>query len=58
MGAGQAMVDVGDGTIDFAAILARRSQAGIVHTFVEHDEPRDAMVFARKSYAAMAKLRF
>lgn len=58
MGAGQAMVDVGDGTIDFAAIFARRGQAGIIHAFVEHDEPRDAMAFARKSHAAMAKLRF
>ncbi len=57
MGAGQAMVDVGDGTIDFAAIFARRSQAGIVHAFVEHDRPRDPMGFARKSYTAMAKLR-
>lgn len=34
------MVDVGMGTIDFAAIFARAKAAGIRHYFVEHDEPR------------------
>ena len=47
-----AMVDVGDGVIDFGAILRLdRAQRGAVkHVFVEHDQPTDAMAFARKSF--------
>ncbi len=44
------MVDVGKGTIDFAAILDRRAAAGVAHLFVEHDEPTDA-------YASIAASR-
>lgn len=33
------MVAVGAGVIDFAAIFAKSNQAGLVHYFVEHDEP-------------------
>jgi sugar phosphate isomerase/epimerase len=33
------MVAVGAGVIDFAAIFAKSRQAGLVHYFVEHDEP-------------------
>lgn len=58
MGKNQAMVDVGDGTIDFAKIFARRAQAGIQHYFVEHDEPNDPMQFARKSHDYLARLTF
>ncbi|HWV58277.1 MAG TPA: sugar phosphate isomerase/epimerase, partial [Longimicrobiales bacterium] len=37
-GAGsQAMADVGQGEIDFAAIFARSEEAGLQHYFVEHD---------------------
>ncbi|MDH4072615.1 MAG: sugar phosphate isomerase/epimerase [Gammaproteobacteria bacterium] len=35
------MVDVGDGTIDFAGILADPVAASIRHCFVEHDAPED-----------------
>ncbi len=35
------MVDVGDGAIDFAAILGRAGAAGLSHYFVEHDTPED-----------------
>jgi sugar phosphate isomerase/epimerase len=35
------MVDPGRGVIDFPAILDRREQAGILHWFVEHDQPED-----------------
>jgi sugar phosphate isomerase/epimerase len=52
------MVDVGSGTIDFPAILARRRQAGIRHYFVEHDEPADAFGSARSSYQYLARLQF
>ena len=44
------MVDVGQGTIDFRRIFARREQAGIRHYFVEHDDPPDPLAFARASY--------
>ena len=58
MGPNQSMVDVGDGTIDFARIFTHARQAGIRHYFVEHDEPKDAMLFARKSHDHLAKLTF
>ena len=48
------MVDVGQGTIDFRRIFARREQAGIRHYFVEHDDPPDPLAFARASYAVPA----
>src|SRR5512134_1750638 len=44
------MVDLGRGTIDFAAIFARSARAGIRHYFVEHDEPRDPFAFCRDGY--------
>lgn len=58
MGPNQSMVDVGDGTIDFARIFTHARQAGIRHYFVEHDEPKEAMMFAKKSHDHLAKLRF
>ncbi|MDH3270792.1 MAG: sugar phosphate isomerase/epimerase [Gemmatimonadota bacterium] len=33
------MVDVGDGVIDFSAVLAAAEQRGLMHAFVEHDQP-------------------
>jgi len=42
------MVDVGSGTIDFKAILARAN--GIEHYFVEHDEPADPFASIAASY--------
>ncbi|TRW17323.1 sugar phosphate isomerase/epimerase family protein [Glacieibacterium frigidum] len=39
MSADGKMVAVGAGTIDFAAIFAKSRQAGLVHYFVEHDQP-------------------
>ena len=50
------MVDVGQGTIDFRRIFARREQAGIRHYFVEHDDPPDPLAFARASYAYLRGL--
>jgi sugar phosphate isomerase/epimerase len=52
------MVDVGQGTIDWRGLFARRKQAGIEHYFVEHDEPADAFASIAKSYGYLEKLRF
>ncbi len=47
-------VDVGAGTIDFAAIFAVAK--GIRHAFIEHDQPADPWAFAATSLAAYRKL--
>jgi sugar phosphate isomerase/epimerase len=54
------MVDVGAGAIDFAAILRLdASQRGAVrHVFVEHDNPADAMAFARRSFDHLSRLEY
>jgi sugar phosphate isomerase/epimerase len=51
-----AMVDVGEGTIDFRAILERASRAGAKHAFVEHDQPKDAMASVRTSYRNLSRI--
>jgi sugar phosphate isomerase/epimerase len=56
MGEDGGMVDVGEGTIDFARIIARREEAGIRHWFVEHDVPADPMRTARVSYENLRRL--
>ncbi|HEX6537411.1 MAG TPA: sugar phosphate isomerase/epimerase [Gemmatimonadaceae bacterium] len=53
-----AMVDVGQGTIDFAAIFARHARAGIEHYFVEHDDPPSPLADARASYQYLRHLTF
>ena len=58
MAAGQQMVDVGKGHIDWRRIFARRKQAGIRHYFVEHDQPTDPIASVRASYGYLAGLRF
>jgi len=54
------MVDVGDGTIDFGRILRADLQQrhAVRHVFVEHDQPTDPMLFARKSFDYLSKLEF
>lgn len=49
-------VDVGKGVIDFRRILTRRQQAGARHFFVEHDDPKDPLAFARASYQYLKHL--
>lgn len=44
------MVDVGDGVIDFAEILAEAERQGLLHAFVEHDRPGDAVQSIRRSF--------
>ena len=53
-------VDVGAGTIDFAAILRRDAdQRGTIrHVFVEHDQPADAMAFAKASFDHLNRLEY
>jgi sugar phosphate isomerase/epimerase len=50
------MVDVGEGVIDWRDIYAARTQAGIKHWFVEHDEPKDPMQSLAASYGYMRGL--
>lgn len=58
MAADGSMADVGAGQIDFAALFARREQAGIRHYFVEHDQPADPFATLAASYAHLRDLRF
>lgn len=48
------MVDVGEGVIDFPAILS--SAMGLRHAYVEHDTPGDAVESVRRSYDHLASL--
>jgi sugar phosphate isomerase/epimerase len=52
------MTEVGGGSIDFKRIFARRKQAGILHAFVEHDNPPDAIASIRASYGYLSRLTF
>ena len=52
------MVDVGAGAVDWAAIYSERKEAGIRHSFVEHDEPVDAFASVTASYQYLRALRF
>lgn len=50
------MVDVGEGTIDYAAILRAGLAHGVQHTFVEHDDPADPLASVRTSYQNLMRL--
>ena len=50
------MVDVGDGTIDFGAILADPVAASIRHCFVEHDIPDDPFRSVSASHQVLKKI--
>ncbi len=52
------MTAVGGGTIDFRRIFGRAKQAGILHAFVEHDNPTDPLASVAASYAHLSKLTF
>ena len=58
MAAGEKMVDVGAGAIDWPRLFARRAQAGIEHYFVEHDEPGDPLASVTTSFEYLRGLRF
>ena len=48
------MVDVGAGVIDFRSVLARAGRQGLLHQYVEHDQPGDPIASVRASYRALA----
>lgn len=50
------MVDVGDGVIDFAGILAEAASRNLLHAFVEHDRPGDSVESVRRSYRHLRSL--
>jgi len=52
------MADVGAGTIDFKAILARAKAAGLENYFVERDDPSDPMGSAATSFSYLSHLEF
>lgn len=52
----RAMTPVGQGTIDWGRVLARRAQAGVAHVFVEHDNATDPFASARASHDYLAAL--
>ena len=51
------MVDVGKGTLDFAALLSQGAEAGLEYAFVEHDQPEDAVESIRASYEYLSAIR-
>ena len=44
------MVDVGAGAIDWAGLFGHAETAGLVHYFVEHDQPSDPLASITASY--------
>jgi sugar phosphate isomerase/epimerase len=49
MAADGAMVDLGKGVMPWRELLDAAATAGVTHWFAEHDEPADAMEFARSA---------
>jgi sugar phosphate isomerase/epimerase len=54
----QAMVDVGQGDLDFAAVFAQGAASGMQHFIVEHDEPSDPLQSVRNSLTYLKALTF
>lgn len=52
----RAMLDVGAGTINFAALFAMSEKSGLKHAFIEHDNPKDALASVQASAAALKKI--
>ena len=50
------MTDVGSGELDFAAVLAKSTLAGVEHAYVERDDAADPMVTFRKSLTYLSGL--
>ncbi len=50
------MVDVGAGVIDFRSILTRAGALGLLHQYVEHDQPADPIGSVRASHRALAAM--
>jgi sugar phosphate isomerase/epimerase len=54
----QAMVDVGQGDLDFAAVFAQAERSGMQHFIVEHDEPANPMQTVENSLTYLKQLSF
>ncbi|MEO8182482.1 MAG: sugar phosphate isomerase/epimerase [Deltaproteobacteria bacterium] len=54
----QAIVDVGQGDLDFAAVFAHSELSGMRHFIVEHDNPADPLQTARNSQSYLEQLSF
>jgi sugar phosphate isomerase/epimerase len=52
------MTDVGQGTIDWKRIFAKKDQAGIKHFFVEYDQPPQPFEDIAASYKYLSQLEF
>ena len=52
----RAMVDVGNGVIDFRGLFAEARGAGLRYAFVEHDQPTDPSASIRSSHDHLAQL--
>jgi sugar phosphate isomerase/epimerase len=50
------MVDVGDGVIDFVRFIPEAERQGLLHAFVEHDQPGDAVDSVRRSLRYLSGL--
>jgi sugar phosphate isomerase/epimerase len=50
------ITDLGQGTIDFPAIINAAKRAGIRHFFVEHDQATDPLAGARSSFDYLQRL--
>lgn len=57
MAADRSITEVGHGMIDFRRILAEAERAGMVHCFVEHDDPKDPMRSIETSLGHLRQLR-
>lgn len=57
MAADGAMVDVGQGVMDWPTLLAAAKKSGVKQFLVEHDESKDPLNFAKVSYDYVAGLR-
>jgi sugar phosphate isomerase/epimerase len=54
----QAIVDVGQGDLDFAAVFAQAAQSGMQHFIVEHDQPADPMQTVQNSIEYLRQLAY
>ncbi len=50
------MLDVGAGTIDFAALIAKGKTGALKHWFIEHDNPSEPLASVATSAAAMRSM--
>jgi sugar phosphate isomerase/epimerase len=54
----QAMMDVGQGDLDFAAVFAEADRSGMQHFIVEHDQPANPMESVENSLTYLKQLTF